>query len=168
MLRGGDLFASGIVLATSIDLEVMEDTAAGRVRVAAREVGTAKPLAGLQVKLSATHSPGFRDGATDLRGVFVQDGLLGQATIVVRQSAGRYAFFRGKSPLGGAMTQGFQVNSLGRPNVNMPAQAADKSQSLDQNLRGLNLQNSQRQMERLDQRFDDENRSRGVKVESVK
>jgi len=168
MTRADDLFASGIVLATPIDLKVMEDATSGRVRVEAREAGSSKPISNLQVKLSATNTPGFRDGTTDLRGVFVQDSLQGLVTVVVRQSAGRFAFYRGKTPLGGTMVQGFapatpaQMPGLARP------EAAEGFQSLDRNLRGLNLQNSQRQMERLEQRFDNENRSRGVKVESVK
>jgi hypothetical protein len=170
MTRGDDLFASGIVLATPIDLKVMEDSEFGRVRIEAREAGTSKPMANLQVKLSASNSPGFRDGSTDLRGVYVQDGLQGLVTIVVRQSAGRFAFYRGKTPLGGKMVQGFAPNAIPQKpgEVTPEAVEAGQGQSLDRNLRGLNMMNSQRQMERLEQRFDNENRSKGVKVESVK
>ncbi len=170
MTRGDDLFASGIVLATPIDLKVMEDGEFGRVRIEAREAGTSKPMANLQVKLSASNTPGFRDGSTDLRGVFVQDGLQGLVTIVVRQSAGRFAFYRGKTPLGGMMVQGFAPNAIPQKpgQVTPEAVEAGQGQSLDRNLRGLNMLNDQRQMERLEQRFDNENRSKGVKVESVK
>ena len=172
MIRGGELFTSGIVLATPIELEVMEEPAAGRVRISAREFGTGKPLPKLQVKLSASSGGGFRDGTTDMRGVFVADGLGGLATVVVRQSAGRYAFFRGKTPLGGQMVQNFISNAPPAPtqggqNGQMPGGQPLADQPLDQNLRGLNNQNSLKQMERLNERYKNEFR-KGVQIQSVK
>jgi len=100
--------------------------------------------------------------------VFVQDSLQGLVTVVVRQSAGRFAFYRGKTPLGGTMVEGFAPATPAQlPGIKSP-EAVEGGQSLDRNLRGLNLQNSARQMQRLEQRFDNDNRSKGVKVESVK
>jgi outer membrane protein assembly factor BamD (BamD/ComL family) len=168
MTRGDDLFASGIVLATPIDLKVMEDPASGRVRVEAREAGTSKPMSNLQVKLSATNSAGFRDGSTDLRGVFVQDGLQGLVTVVVRQSAGRFAFYRGKIPLGGSIVQGFSPASPPQTPALNTSGGVEAGQSLNSNLLFESKQNVQRQMERLEQRFDNNNRSRGVKIDEVK
>ncbi|MCY2936051.1 MAG: MG2 domain-containing protein [Planctomycetota bacterium] len=164
MVRGGDLFASGIVLATPIELEVMEEADARRVRVTAREAFSGKPLPKLQVKLSASLGQVFRDGLTDMRGVYVADGLNGLVTVVVRQSAGRYAFFRGKTPLGGIMVQQFAPS--GQPNL--PESKGGESQSLDQNLRGINQQNSFRQMERLKSRYEPNTQNKGVQIESVK
>jgi hypothetical protein len=170
MIRGGDLFASGIVLATPIELEVMEEPDAGRVRVAAREAVTGKPLAKLQVKLSASIGGGLRDGVTDMRGVYVADGLSGLVTVVVRQSAGRYAFFRGKASLGGKFQQSFEPAAVQLRQQNQPQIEGQgkQSESLDQNLRGINQQNSFRQMERLENRYKSNSQNRGVQIESVK
>ena len=170
MIRGGDLFASGIVLATPIELEVMEEPDAGRVRVAARESVTGKPLPKLQVKLSASIGGGLRDGVTDMRGVYVADGLSGLVTVVVRQSAGRYAFFRGKASLGGKFQQSFEPAAVQLRQQNQPQIEGQgkQSESLDQNLRGINQQNSFRQMERLENRYKSNSQNRGVQIESVK
>ncbi|MFM7132566.1 MAG: hypothetical protein ACKO0V_24750 [bacterium] len=168
MVRGRELFASGIVLATPIELEVLEEPASGRVRISARETGTGKALAKLQVKYSGSIDNNFRDGQTDLRGVFVADGLGGLATIVVRQSAGRFAFYRGKTPLGGVMVQNFQANDLPQVTPRDPGQPPMEGQQLDQNLRGQNRLNEMKQIERLENRYNFENRSKGVQIQSVK
>ena len=169
MIRGRELFASGIVLATPIELEVLEEAASGRVRISAREAGTGKPLPKLQVKYSGSIDGTFRDGLTDLRGVYVAEGLGGLATIVVRQSAGRFAFYRGKTPLGGVIVENFQMNA---PAVNdpqnRPQQMPMEGQQLDQNLRGQNRANELKQIERLENRYNFENRSKGVQIQSVK
>ncbi|MFM1802843.1 MAG: hypothetical protein RJA81_2195, partial [Planctomycetota bacterium] len=166
MIRGAELFASGIVLATPIELEVLEEAAEGRVRVSARESGTGKPLSKIQVKLSGSVDGRFRDGQTDLRGVYVAEGLSGLVTIVARESAGRFAFYRGKTAVGGTIVQEFRTNqpSRGATQNAIPSE----SQQLDQNLRGLNRANEMKQIERLEQRYNLENRSKGVQIQSVK
>jgi tetratricopeptide (TPR) repeat protein len=167
MVRGRELFASGIVLATPIELEVLEEPTAGRLRISAREAGTGKPLSRLQVKYSGSVDNNFRDGQTDLRGVFVADGLAGMATIVVRQSAGRFAFYRGKSALGGVLVENFQPALPTTPSQD-PGRPPMEGQQLDQNLRGQNRANEMKQIERLENRYNFENRSKGVQIQSVK
>jgi alpha-2-macroglobulin len=39
-------------------------------------------------------------GQSDLRGIFVADGIIGTSTVIARTDANRYAFYRGKTPLG--------------------------------------------------------------------
>ena len=66
------------------------------------------------------------------------------------------------------MVEGFAPATPAQNPGQARPEGVEAGQSLDRNLRGLNLENSTRQMQRLEQRFDNENRSKGVKVESVK
>jgi hypothetical protein len=88
-------------------------------------------------------------GETDLRGVYVAEGVKGQATAVARQDTARYAFYRGQTPLGAV-----------QPAVPMPAAApgapnggSNAAQSLEENLRVLNSANQMRNFDRLQQRY---------------
>ncbi len=51
MLRGENLYASGIVLVSPIELEVLEDADGGRVRVTVRDAQTKDFLSKVQVKV---------------------------------------------------------------------------------------------------------------------
>ncbi len=53
--------------------------------------------------LCGSSDSSFKDGETDLRGIFVGDGLNGTATVIARDDQNRYAFYRGKTPLGNAV-----------------------------------------------------------------
>lgn len=147
MIRGGDLYASGVVLVSPLEVDVQEDAGAGRVRVVVRDARTKAPASRVQVKVVGAADPEFRSGDTDLRGVFSAEGLHGAATVVVRKGAAEYAFHRG-------------VTYLGQPpQPNAPAQAdrdekpKAESQSLDANLRSLNRSNNLKQIERLQNRY---------------
>jgi len=48
----------------------------------------------------ASRNEDFVSGATDLRGVFVAQGVRGTSTVIAETDAGRYAFFRGQTELG--------------------------------------------------------------------
>src|SRR5262249_60065424 len=102
MVRGDNLYASGIVLVSPLELEVLEEPDAGRVRVTVRDAATGDFVSKVQVKVIGSGNAGFISGETDLRGVFVAEGIKGQAAAVARKGAAQYAFYRGTTPLGAA------------------------------------------------------------------
>lgn len=102
--RGEDLHASGLVLVTPLAVEVQEDAVSGRVRTTVKNVanktgGGDRYVHNVQVKVIGSRNDDFVDGATDLRGVFVADGIRGDSTVIARAESSRYAFFRGKTDL---------------------------------------------------------------------
>ena len=128
--RGDDLFASGLVLITPLEMEVQEDVTAGQVRAnVIDKVSNIRP-AEVHVKAIGSADTKFKSGETDLRGLFIGDGLRGQATIIARAGDNRYAFYRGSAWLGAAQS----------PNAASPRQPAkpQAGEQLDyqQNLRG--------------------------------
>ena len=56
----------------------------------------------MQVKVIGSDTPQFISGETDLRGVFVAEGLRGLVTAVARKANRQYAFYRGKTFVGQA------------------------------------------------------------------
>ncbi|MDG7131562.1 hypothetical protein OVO36_10765, partial [Streptococcus pneumoniae] len=78
-----------------LEVDVLEEAAAGRVRVVVRDAATKAPASRVQVKVVGAADPEFRTGETDLRGAFSAEGLHGPATVVVRKGASEYAFHRG-------------------------------------------------------------------------
>ncbi len=54
----------------------------------------------VQVKVIGSDNPQFISGETDLRGVFVAEGVRGQVTAVARQGTAQYAFYRGTTYVG--------------------------------------------------------------------
>jgi hypothetical protein len=149
MIRGENLYASGIVLLTPIELEVLEEPASGRVRVTVRNARTSDLLPKVLVKVNGSDDSHFRSGETDLRGVFVAEGLRGVVTVVARQGTAHYAFNRGTAFVGPQIppapaNQVPQAGQAGLPGLN---------QSLDTNLKMQNTSNEMRQIERLQQRF---------------
>ena len=53
-----------------------------------------------EVKVIGSQNANFVSGRSDLRGVFVADGIRGTATVIARDRAGNFAFYRGKEFLG--------------------------------------------------------------------
>ena len=102
MARGENLYASGIALVTPLELEVVEEADSGRVRVVVRDATTRDLVPKVQVKVIGSNNPSFFSGQTDLRGVYVAEGINGQVTAVARKDAGQYAFYRGTSRVGAA------------------------------------------------------------------
>jgi hypothetical protein len=98
--RGEDLHASGLVLVTPLAVEIQEDAVSGRVRTTVKDVKADHYVHNVQVKVIGSRNDDFVDGATDLRGVFVADGIHGQSTVIARAEPSRYAFFRGSTDLG--------------------------------------------------------------------
>ena len=74
--------------------------AAGRVRITLRDAQTKDLLPKVQVKVIGSDNPQFISGETDLRGVFVAEGVRGMVTAVARKGDLEYAFYRGTTYLG--------------------------------------------------------------------
>lgn len=99
--RGDDLFTSSMVLITPLKIEIQETPAAGSLRVNVRDTVNNGYQAKVYVKAIGAQDNEFKSGDTDLRGIFVAEGLNGAATVIARQD-GRYAFYRGTTHLGQA------------------------------------------------------------------
>ena len=97
-----NLYASGIVLVSPLEIEVLEDPAGGRVRLTVRDARSKEFLPKVQVKVIGSDNPAFISGETDLRGVFVAEGVRGLVTAVARKGDNQYAFYRGTTFVGPA------------------------------------------------------------------
>ena len=98
-------------------------------------------------------NPQFISGETDLRGVFVAEGVRGLVTAVARKGDAQYAFYRGTSYVG--QPPACWHRAAGE-RCRAPAAATrqpGQNQSLDANLKMQNTANSIRQIERLQQRY---------------
>ena len=148
MIRGDELYASGIILVSTIESEVLEETLAGRARVVVRDARSQAAVPKAQVKVIGSDNAEFISGETDLRGVFTAEGLNGRVSVVVRKGTAEYAFYRGTAPLGAPATPA--LNAVDRKPGETPM---DKSQSLDADLKLQNQSNSSRQLRRLEERY---------------
>jgi prepilin-type processing-associated H-X9-DG protein len=163
MIRGENLYTSGIVLVTPLEIEVLEGdpapTAApgatvhnGRVRITVRDARTKEFLPKVQVKVIGSDNPQFISGETDLRGVFVAEGVRGLVTIVSRKGDSQYAFYRGTTYVGPP-----PAPTEGKQEIPVPARAGEDAskanQSLDANLKQQNAENTTRQIQRLERRY---------------
>jgi len=92
--RGEDRVASGLVLVTPLAVEVTEDADQGRARISVVDAISREGRRDVHVKVIGTRMNQFRTGATDLRGVFIADGIAGGATAIARNPAGEFAFYR--------------------------------------------------------------------------
>ncbi len=165
MVRGDDRYTSGIALVTPLELEVLEEADSGRVRVIVRDAKSGAFVPKVQVKVIGSENPTFLSGTTDLRGVYVAEGVRGVVTAVARQDTNKYAFYRGKAHVGAPPTPA-ATPAPADPNSAGGAQPQE-GQSLDQNLRMENRSNQMRQIERLQQRYN-QAPAPGVQVELVK
>jgi tetratricopeptide (TPR) repeat protein len=92
--KGDGIEASGLVVLSNLNLEVQEDTRAGRIRVTVRSQKTNLFEGDAHVKVVSSESGEIVSGDTDLRGVFEAGALIGNATVIVKKETS-YAFFRG-------------------------------------------------------------------------
>ena len=160
MVRGDNLYASGIVLVTPLELEVLEEPESGRVRVPVRDAETKDLVPKVQVKVIGSDNPSFLSGETDLRGVFVAEGVRGPGH--GRRPQGD----RRSTPSTAAPPTSAPPSRPGPPPPNEAAKAGEHAQegqnaqgwgeSLDKNLKDLNISNQMRQIERLENRYRNE------------
>ena len=169
MVRGGDLYASGIVLVSPLELEVTEEAQAGRVRVVVRDSQSKNFMSKVQVKVIGSNNQTFTDNRTDLRGVAVAEGINGQVTAVARKGTGQYAFYRGTRAIGGnppAPSAPAQVNapqsSSGKPSETNPS----LQDGLMQNLYQMNNRNQLKGIDRLQNRLNEGRK--GIRAEEAK
>ncbi len=92
--RGENLYASGLLLVTPLAIEVQADAVSGRVRATLKDRTTDKYLPEVRVKVIGSGNQDFVSGQTDLRGVFVADGIQGAVTVLAEAGPSRYAFYR--------------------------------------------------------------------------
>jgi hypothetical protein len=86
--------------------------------------------------------------------VYVAEGVRGEVTAVARRGAAAYAFYRGKTYVGTPPA----ANAPAAPAQQPAPQGAPQTgkpglQSLDENLKALNSSNASRQVERLQNRY---------------
>src|SRR5262249_31465978 len=100
--QGDNQYTSGLALVSPLALEIQEDAPSGRVRVTVKDVVADRFIHNVHVKVIGSSNDQFGSGQSDLRGIFVADGILGTSTVIARTEANRYAFYRGKVTLGKA------------------------------------------------------------------
>jgi hypothetical protein len=135
--RGDQLFTSGLVMITPMRIEVQEEPAAGRLRVNVLNALTREPVKRVHVKAIGSANQDFVTGETDLRGVFVADGITGVATTIARDATSVYAFHRGTQSLG-APAEAAPQAQVGS-GAKQPAKGEQAKQGGSQVQYGLNL-----------------------------
>src|SRR5262249_28668902 len=153
MVRGDELYASGIVLVTPLEMEVLEDSGSGRVRARVRDAETRDPVAKVQVKVIGSDNATFLSGETDLRGVSVAEGVRGQVTAVARKGTAQYAFYRGTAYIGTPPGAAPMDAAARKPESAQPAQEPAMNATLNKNIKDINIYNQTRQIDRLEQRY---------------
>lgn len=159
--QGDNLYTSGLVLVSPLVLEVQEDATSGRVRVTVKDAVADKYAHAVHVKVIGSANDRFQSGQTDLRGIFVADGIRGTSTVIAKTEANRYAFFRGKTSLMvHEVPQVTQDQSQAAP-ANQSPQADGKSSLLE----GLRRQNGDiNNQQRGNYRGLLQNKTRGIKA----
>jgi hypothetical protein len=171
IVRGDDLFASGLVVISSLTLEVKENAAEGSVRVNLTDAAKGSAISDAEVKALANGSTVVQSGATDPRGVFEATGLKGLATIIVRQGANRYAFHRGTQVLGTAAQPAQGTTNISGNELPVPAKDANrkpvKGKVLDKEEYLNNLNDANRGLQELQiKNWDEKRRSNNKGVEA--
>ena len=92
--RGEDLYASGLLLISPLEIEHRFDPSSGQVRVFVKDATTGKCASEVQVKLlpRGPNVTANLAGSTDLRGVFVTNCPATGVTIVAQAGPGQYAY----------------------------------------------------------------------------
>jgi hypothetical protein len=140
--RGDDLHASGLVLVTPLAIEVQEDAPSGRVRTTIKDRVADKYVTDVHVKTIGSRNSDFVSGETDLRGVFVADGIQGVSTVIAQFDTRRYAFHRGAVELGPPPAPPAQRPAAPAENKAGGAQAGQQQSQEEQLLEGLRSQNT--------------------------
>jgi hypothetical protein len=163
--RADDLYTSGLVLVTPLTVEVQEEAESGRVRATVKNVVAGKYLPNTQVRVIGTGDPEFIAGATDLRGVFVADGVDGRATVICRADEG-YAFHRGKTHLGSSPPPSAAPQQARQQLERKPAvQPQSQEDALLDNVRSGNRFWNDQQQQKLKQIYD--NPRKGIDAKSA-
>jgi len=167
--RGDDLHASGLVLVTPLKVEVQEEVVSGRVRTTVKDVAKDQYLRDVHVKVIGSRNDDFVSGSTDLRGVFVADGIRGNSTVIAQLEPTRYAFFRGQTNLTteeerkAAEKAAPKSSTKGGKGMASPAQSLEDS--LLENVKGRNFDAQGKQQQQLKELY--ENPNKGVEAQKA-
>jgi len=164
--RGDDLHASGLVLLTPLAVEVQEDAASGRVRTTVKDQVRDRYVNDVHVKVIGSRNDDFVSGATDLRGVFVADGIHGRSTVIAQAEPARYAFFRGQADLAPPppkKEEKARADKTMKSSKEAPAPAA--AEQLLEGLQDLNKSFQGKQVEQLKQMYINE--QKGVEAQKA-
>jgi len=97
--RGGSQFASGLVLVTPWELEVVRDPQTATARITLKDVTNDQYVHGADVKVIRSGKAETVAGQTDRRGLFVAEEVAGDPTVIARAGDGKFALYRGAGPL---------------------------------------------------------------------
>ena len=92
--RGGNEYASGLVLITPLELEVEHVEAEAAARVMVRDAAADRVLGGAAVSVIDSATGRSISGTTDLRGVFVAEEIAGPPVVIVKDEPSRYGLHR--------------------------------------------------------------------------
>jgi hypothetical protein len=98
--RGGELFASGLILVSELELDVHEDPQVAGVRVQVVDARDGSFVREVDVRVVGSQDKKIQRANSDLRGIVSLTGVNGAATIIARAGQDRYAFYRGTTLLG--------------------------------------------------------------------
>lgn len=162
--RGENLHTSGLAVVSPLEVEIQEDAASGRVRTTVKDVAKDAYVGDAHVKVIGSRNDDFHSGATDLRGVFIADGIVGTSTVIAQVDERRYAFYRGKVELGPPPAPATPPPAAKEP-AQQPASAKDAEGELLEGLRSGNQMIIQEQQQNLKQLY--ENKPSGVEVQKA-
>ena len=160
IVRGDNLFTSGLILISPLKLEVKENQE-GSVRVNVADAASGKALADAEVKALGSDSQEVQSGTTDPRGVFEAGSIEGTSTVIVKQGENRYAFHRGTVEIGDNPPQVPQTFGGGGPLA--------KPKVLDKGEYLKNIDDSNKKLQRDQiQNWDEKRRGNAKGVEAGK
>jgi len=108
----------------------------------------------VHVKVIGSGNSDFGSGETDLRGIYVADGIRGKTTVIAQLDRNQYAFFRGETHLGPQPQPG--QSSPAEPSADADMQMDSKTQLLE-GLKGGNYKIQQEQQEKLQELYNNPN-----------
>jgi uncharacterized protein YfaS (alpha-2-macroglobulin family)/TolA-binding protein len=140
VVRGENLYTSGLVLITSLGVEVQTEPGSAQVRVMVKDTVADRYLSGVQVRVIGSQMDEFVSGKTDLRGVFVAEQVFGPPTVIALADGGRYAFFRSPHAVAADLTaadSGRTPTSTGRGDRSASPRRPTTSAPIDMGGRGV-------------------------------
>jgi hypothetical protein len=144
-------------------VEVQEDQPSGRVRTTVKDVTKDSYVGDAHVKVIGSRNADFISGQSDLRGVFVANGIQGTSTVIAQVDDRRYAFYRGKVELGPPPVPATAA-PVAPSNGGPPMQRTLEDELLEGNDR-LNRQNIERKQKNLKAIY--EKNKKGVQVQET-
>lgn len=156
LARGGELFATGLILVSDLDLDVAEDAETGLVRVQVVDSRDGKYVRDVDVRVVGSEDKHIQRAKTDLRGMASLDAVQGLSTVIARSGEDRYAFYRGSKLLGNARPdrkagelkqqapeqlsqEGYLKNVFGFNELNQSQRAGRLSEEIDRQRLGVQI-----------------------------